>query len=83
MGLYEPGWKGPATGCVDACNIPLLTLVFGGDLPVPPEMSATQLTGHFDDPQSSECRWSGFGIEPDQRLLTHECRMVFVVTSWN
>ena len=81
--LYEPGWKGPVTGCVDACNIPLLTLVFDGDLAVPPEMSATQLTGHFDDPQSSECRWSGFGIEPDQRLLTHECRMVFVVTSWN
>lgn len=83
IGLYEPGWGGPISECYDACNIPLLTLAFDGALGAPPSMSATRVSGHFNDAESSECRWSGFGIEPDQRLLTHECRMVFVVTGWN
>ena len=83
IGLYEPGWRGPITGCVDACNIPLLTLAFDGERGVPSPLSATRVSGHFDDAQAPECRSSHVGIEVDQRILTHECRMVFVVTTWD
>lgn len=81
IGLYEPGYRGPVTGCVDACNIPSLTVAFDVDRGVPPPLSATRVSGHFDDAKAPECRSSG--IEVDQRILTHGCRMVFVVTSWD
>ena len=79
IGLHGPGWEGPVTGCVDACNIPLLTVAFDDGVEALAPLSAPQVTGHFDDARASECRPSD---ETDQRLVTHECRMVFVVTSW-
>jgi len=81
IGLYEPGYSGPVTGCVDACNIPSLTIAFDGEHGVPSPLSATGVTGHFDDAKADECRSSS--TEVDQRILAHECRKVFVVTSWD
>jgi hypothetical protein len=81
IGLYEPGYLGPVTGCVDACNIPSLTIAFDGERGVPSPLRATRVSGHFDDAKAPECRSSG--TELDQRILTHGCRMVFVVTSWD
>lgn len=81
IGLYEPGYGGPVTGCGDACNFPSLTIAFDGERGVPSPLSATGVTGHFDDAKAAECRSSG--TEVDEGILTYECRMVFVVTSWD
>lgn len=80
VALHEPGYRGPQAGCLDACDIPLLTIAFDGERGVPPPLSATRVRGHFDDAKAAGCRPSG--MEVDQRIDTHGCRMVFVVTSW-
>ncbi len=78
--LYGPAYDGPTPGCVDLCDTPLLTIALDGDQELPAPLSAPRFTGHFDDPQADECRSAG--IDVDQRIVTHECRTVFVATSW-
>lgn len=80
ISLYGPDYRGPILGCVDVCNVPLLTVAFDGE-ELPTHLSTPSVSGHFDDARASECQSAG--IDLDQRVLTHECRMVFVVTSWN
>ena len=77
--LYGSDYEGPVPGCVDLCTVPLLTFAFDGDRE-PPDGKPASLSGHFDDARAAECR--SVGIDVDQRVLTHECRKVFVVTSW-
>lgn len=80
ISLYGSDYRGPIVGCVDVCNVPLLTVAYDGE-DLPTRLSTPSVSGHFDDSRASECRSAG--IDLDQRVLTHNCRMVFVVTSWN
>lgn len=77
--LYGPDYR-PSPGCVDLCNVPLLSIFYDGDGDPPQPMSMPSLTGHFDDARAADCGTSVTGIDP--RVVTYECRMVFVVTSW-
>jgi hypothetical protein len=78
--LYEPGYLGPVSECVDVCDVPALTVAFDGDNGWPSALSATRVTGHFDDAKAGDCRLPDPGY--DQRIVTHLCRLVFVATRW-
>lgn len=76
--LYSSDYSPPAPGCQDACDLPSFRLVHDSAVGLH-QPGATRITGHFDDPDAQSCQPLGSNVDP--RLGTHECRLLFVVTS--